>query len=693
VAADETLAVAHDDPDATRPGAPAASLRDAVGDAGDDGAELAPGVELLGEYEGSGYREAPYLIRRRDGQVMQVSHLIYLIAGALGPGVTFARVAEQVSVAFGREVSAANVSYLVDERLRPLGVLRGAGDDSSAFERANPLLGLRLRLPLVPERIHGPLTRACRPLFRPLPVVAALAGLVALDAWLVLAQWGQLASGVRQVIYQPQLMLLITALTIVAGAFHETGHATAARYGGARPGAMGAGIYLVWPVFYTDVTDAYRLSRAGRLRVDLGGVYFNVVSTLAAAGAYQATGFRPLLVFVVLLQVETLVQFLPFVRLDGYYVVSDLAEVPNLFAYLGPTLVRLVRRSDGPARRAAVHRLDELTRRARVLIGLWVAVTVPVLLVNAVLLVVMLPRFAGAALGSAGLQAEAVAGGSGLDLWGRLNGVVGLVLLALPLAGILYVAGRLGSRLQRALAAWWHTRPGLTATVTATVALVLLLQIGIFWPDTFVSALHGAQEAHRIGQLTDGYGGSHAEEALSLATLEPFRELPAEGDEQATVDAPLAIDPPAEPAGAPGSGSGSDSSDKSDLSSESSSSGKAGDDGLAAGSSPPSGLPGHPTGGHPSDRSVDDEVPPGDPSGPADTSSGTPGSAPPTGAPTTAPPGPTAPSAPTTGPTTTLAPPPPGTGPSGPSSPPPTTAPRPGGQLLQQLLGALFPGL
>ena len=677
MAADETLVMAHD-PDVT--------LRDAVGDAGADSAELAPGVELLGEYEGSGYREAPYLIRRRDGQVVQVTHLIYLIAGALGPGVTFARVAEQVSATFGRVVSAANVAYLVDERLRPIGVLRGAGDDSGTFQQAQPLLGLRLRLPLVPEKIHRHLTRACLPVFRLPLVIAALALLVALDVWLVTAQWGELASGTRQVIYEPRLMLLITGLTIVAGAFHETGHATAARYGGARPGAMGAGIYLVWPVFYTDVTDSYRLSRAGRLRTDLGGVYFNVLFTLGATSVYQATGFRPLLVFVVLIQLETLVQFLPFVRLDGYYVVSDLAGVPNLFAYLQPTVVRLVRRKDGPRRQAAVRRLDELTKRARLLIGLWVAFTVPVLLLNVVLLLVLLPRFAGAALGSAGLQAEAIVGGSGLDPWGRLNGVVGLVLLALPLAGMLYIAGRLGARLRTALRAWWRRRPGATATATATVTMVLLLQIGIFWPDTFMSAFNGARRAHQISQLSDGYARSDRDDVAALATLDPFDEVPAPRGEDAAVDEALALDPPVELD--PGDGS-------------------AGPDAPAPtgdgenGTVPPTTAAGDKRDHRPSDRSADDDrtppvsQPPGTP--------GTSGGAPPsTGAPTTTP----TTTGPSTGSTTTVTAPPPASGPT-PSSPPPTalppgspspgpttTVPRPTpAQLLQALLGTLFPGL
>ena len=44
---------------------------------------------------------------------------------------------------------------------------------------------------------------------------------------------------------------------------------------------MGAGLYIVWPAFYTDVTDAYRLGRGGRLRTDLGGIYFNAIFALA----------------------------------------------------------------------------------------------------------------------------------------------------------------------------------------------------------------------------------------------------------------------------------------------------------------------------------------------------------------------------------------------------------------------------
>jgi putative peptide zinc metalloprotease protein len=41
---------------------------------------LADGVELLGEYQGSGYSQPPSLVRRADGQVIQMSALLYRVA-------------------------------------------------------------------------------------------------------------------------------------------------------------------------------------------------------------------------------------------------------------------------------------------------------------------------------------------------------------------------------------------------------------------------------------------------------------------------------------------------------------------------------------------------------------------------------------------------------------------------------------
>lgn len=478
--------------------------------------QLDDGVELLGKYRGSGLQEAPYLLRRGDGQVVQVSRLLYLIAAGLDarhqpePDLrTPEAVATRASTRFGQEVTAENVTYLVDNKLRPAGLIAGTPTSGSSDTpptrptRANPLLALRMRLPVIPERAHRVVTTACEPLFRPQFVISALVSLVMVDAWLVFGQRDNLNAGVRQVIYQPQLLLGITLLTIAAGAFHEVGHAAAARYGGATPGAMGAGIYLVWPVFYTDVTDSYRLDRTGRLRTDLGGVYFNVLFALAVTAVYLQTGFRPLLVFLVVIQLETLRQFLPFVRLDGYYVVSDLAGVPNLFAYMHPVLVTLLRRGDETSRRAAQAKLDELNPRARALITGWVCLTAPVLLVNIVGFLVIAPRLAGAAWGSAAGQLNELTTNGHIDPLGIVNGLVGLTLLALPVVGMSYVFARLSLRVSFASRTWWHARPLATATIGLVVVTLMALQVAVEWPDTFASAFQNAQVAQAIEEAHD----------------------------------------------------------------------------------------------------------------------------------------------------------------------------------------------
>ena len=84
------------------------------------------------------------------------------------------------------------------------------------------------------------------------------------------------------------MLVLTFVLTAASAGFHEFGHAAACRYGGAKPGVIGGGIYLVWPVFFTDVTDSYRLDRRGRLRTDLGGLYFNMLFSLATVGAWRS---------------------------------------------------------------------------------------------------------------------------------------------------------------------------------------------------------------------------------------------------------------------------------------------------------------------------------------------------------------------------------------------------------------------
>ena len=386
---------------------------------------LAPGLELLGEYQGSGSTEAQYLLRRRDGVVVAVSRLLYAVVAEIDGQRSLDAIAARVTSTAYRPVSAANVAYLVQQKLRPLGVVAGEADNGSRPTR--PVLALTVRNAVVPDRFVRAASAYFRSLFLPPIVGAVLAAFVTMDAWLLFAHPESL--GLGDVIQRPALVLLVGVLTVVAAGFHELGHAAGAQYGGARPGVIGVGIYLIWPVFFSDLTDSYRLSRAGRLRADLGGVYFNLVFMLVAGAIYSLTGSSVLLVVVALQHLAVLQQFLPFLRLDGYYIVSDVVGVPDLFAHIKPVLSRLV-----PGRSVGAD--SDLKPRVRAVVTVWVLVTIVLMAASLILLAVRLPGIVTGTGQFASDQALLVAA---LMRDGEVVGLVALLrllMLAIPLTGL-----------------------------------------------------------------------------------------------------------------------------------------------------------------------------------------------------------------------------------------------------------------
>src|SRR4051794_18675715 len=228
-----------------------------------------------------------------------------------------------------------------------------------------------------------------------------------LAAFAVVCWWVFFSKGLAHAAYdafeRPGLLILVFAITIASAGFHEFGHAAAARYGGATPGVMGFGVYLVWPAFYTDVTDAYRLGRVGRLRTDLGGLYFNAIVAVAITGLWWWLRYDALLLVVATQILQMLRQLAPMVRFDGYHVLADLTGVPDLYARIKPTLLGMLpwRWGDPEARLLKLW--------ARIVVTLWVLIVIPLLLSALATAVIALPRLVGTAWASLGKQQDVLA--------------------------------------------------------------------------------------------------------------------------------------------------------------------------------------------------------------------------------------------------------------------------------------------
>ncbi len=427
----------------------------------------AEGVELLGPVKGSGYRAGTGLVRRADGQMVQLGPLMYAVLEAADGSHSAPQLADEVSEKLQRQLTADQAQQLA-AKLAAQGLL--AGTEHAAPPRRNPLLALRWKFLLTNPKITRRITAPFAGLFHSWIMWPALAAFVGVF-WYVLFEKG-LAAATAKAFNNPGMLLTVFALGVISAGIHEFGHAAACRYGGATPGGMGAGLYLVWPAFYTDVTDAYRLDRRSRLRVDLGGLYFNAVISVVTFGVWLAVRNDALLLLIGLQLLQMVKQLSPVIRADGYHILADATGVPDLFAHLGPTLRRLI-----PGHR---HEPSALTGRARALVTLWVLIIVPVLLSLMVGAVLVLPRVATSAWDSGRHIVDDIPHQS---TTGVLASLLRLLALLLPVLGSSYITVRLATMAVRRGRAWSRGRPGRKIVAVIAAAAVVAGLVWAWWPS------------------------------------------------------------------------------------------------------------------------------------------------------------------------------------------------------------------
>ena len=117
---------------------------------------------------------------------------------------------------------------------------------------------------------------------------------------------------------------------------HELGHAYTAHRYGCRVPSMGVAFMVLWPVLYTDASDAWRLTdRRARLAIAAAGVGVELLLAALATFLWLFLPTGPAQSSAVLLATVTWVTSLainlnPCMRFDGYYLLSDLLGMDNL---------------------------------------------------------------------------------------------------------------------------------------------------------------------------------------------------------------------------------------------------------------------------------------------------------------------------------------------------------------------------
>lgn len=152
---------------------------------------------------------------------------------------------------------------------------------------------------------------------------------------MVMRQWEVFVSTFLHFLSWQGLALYGLTLAVMKSA-HELGHAYVAKKYGCKVGSIGVAFLLLFPVFYTDTTDAWRLrSSRDRLRIVVAGVGTELHIAMLATFAWSFLPDGPLrsaAFFVATTSWVTslLVNLSPFMRFDGYFATSDLLEAENL---------------------------------------------------------------------------------------------------------------------------------------------------------------------------------------------------------------------------------------------------------------------------------------------------------------------------------------------------------------------------
>ena len=123
---------------------------------------------------------------------------------------------------------------------------------------------------------------------------------------------------------------------VILKILHELGHAYAARHFGARVPVIGLAFLVMFPILYTDTTDTWRIQET-RSRTLINGAGITVELCIAAISlllwAFLPDGiFRSIAFFAATTSwaMSLFVNLNPWMRFDGYYLISDLLGVENM---------------------------------------------------------------------------------------------------------------------------------------------------------------------------------------------------------------------------------------------------------------------------------------------------------------------------------------------------------------------------
>ncbi|MBI2430277.1 MAG: efflux RND transporter periplasmic adaptor subunit [Ignavibacteriales bacterium] len=174
---------------------------------------------------------------------------------------------------------------------------------------------------------------------------------ILLAVLILLNDWGQFSQDLSR-LYQFSSIPLFMFLTFIVISLHECAHGLTCKYFGGEVHEMGFMLIYFQPAFYCNVSDAWLFpEKAKRLWVSFAGPYFELFLWSLAVLMWSVTAADTWVNHFALIVmtgsgIKTLLNFNPFIKYDGYYLLSDYLRIPNLrkksFRFVGAHIKKFI---------------------------------------------------------------------------------------------------------------------------------------------------------------------------------------------------------------------------------------------------------------------------------------------------------------------------------------------------------------
>lgn len=338
-----------------------------------------------------------------------------------------------------------------------------------------------LRIPFgCPDKIVQRIQPAFAWLFSP---TATLLGIVLLmlGTFGVACNWDRFLADSANV-FSPRNWFWMSLTWVLLKIVHEVAHAVCCRRYGGEVKDCGMVFVLFAPLAYVDVTSSWRFtSKWSRIHVALAGIYMELLVAAGCAIAWHIVDAKfashMLYNVIFMASVSTLLfNANPLMKFDGYFVLADLLEIPNLYTESNQAVRRQLKHwffAEKPSEPHTTHRLQSVIIAYGWASALW-----------RVLICVSLAIAASVLLHGAGI-ALAI---SAVAVW-----------ILKPVISML-----------RLLRAKWETQPhqfGRALAVSAGLMIVAIAVLGYVPSPSRVNApgIVEFKQAHRVRSLTGGF--------------------------------------------------------------------------------------------------------------------------------------------------------------------------------------------